>query len=269
MGDWAKLLFDNGTFDDVAIIIGGQHGQEFEEKILKFFDKTLHKKDLVYHVYLCTKNNKTYPVLFNVYGAPAIMDVLTHLADGGCRTTLFIGYAYGGLKNLEIGRVVIPEKSYHFDGVYTPINPERREGTPDQELKTTLEKLFTEHYIPFVNGANISVPAVTFQLPHTTYTQLHASTLEMELSAFLSRAKDIGIRAAGILIVSDNKTSAIADQTKEKMRNDSKIRILQTIIGNIDTFHITPLSKENFSVNTYLSNIINDPKEPQKNIYQK
>ena len=40
----------------------------------------------------------------------------------------------------------------------------------------------------------------------------------MELAACLSRAKDIGIRAVGLLIISDNRTSAINNKEKRKLR---------------------------------------------------
>lgn len=57
----------------------------------------------------------------------------------------------------------------------------------------------------FIEGINISVPAVTFQLPHNNkdYLKIKPTTVEMELAACLSRAKEIGMRAAGTLIISD------------------------------------------------------------------
>ncbi|MFH0936152.1 MAG: hypothetical protein V1815_00545 [Candidatus Woesearchaeota archaeon] len=94
-----------------------------------------------------------------------MVDILTEMHDGGCRTVIFVGYAYGGFKkNLEIGNIIIPIKSYHFEGIYHYIEPDRKISTPNEELMKKLEQLFKNNYIEYINGINISVPAVTFQI---------------------------------------------------------------------------------------------------------
>jgi len=270
MGKWAKSLFGQEKFGDIGILMVGTNGLKFEKEILSFFDEVISSKDLVCHAHLVNKNGVEYPIVFNIYGAPALVDVLTEMHDGGCRTILFVGYAYGGFKNLDVGSVVVPDKSYHFEGIYHPIEPDRKAGFPDEELKKKLERLFNKNKIDFVNGVNISVPAVTFQLPHANeeYKKIQPSTVEMELASCYSRAKDIGIRAVGVLVVSDNRSTSIGDDTKKELRQSSKTKVLKTIIENIDYFKLPPLKIEKeFNIDEHLASIIEDP-EDITNVYR-
>ncbi len=271
MGKWAKNIFGQENIGEIGIVVAGTSLPDFEKSILKMFDKVISSKDLVYHTHLVKKNNRVYPIVFNIYGAPAMIDVLTLMHDGGCRTVIFIGAAYGGFKNLDVGSTVIPNKSYHFDGIYHPIEPDRKFGVPDRELKNKMEELFKKNNIKYVNGTNISVPAVTFQMPHANqeYQKIKPSTVEMELAACYSRAKDIGIRNAGILVISDNRKSSVGDQTKKKLRYSAKIKIFKIIIKNINSFKLSPLKTEKeFSIDKHLASIIEDPND-KTNIYKK
>lgn len=270
MGKWAKDLFGQENFGDIGIVIVGTHGLDFEKKILEFFDEVISSKDSVYHAHLVKKDGVAYPVVLNVYGASAMVDVMTEMHDGGCRIIIFVGYAYGGFKNLDVGSIVIPDKSYHFEGIYHHIEPDRKVSIPNKELKKKLEKLFNKNKIEYVNGINISVPAVTFQLPHANeeYKKIKPLTVEMELAACYSRAKDIGIRAVGILIISDNRSNSIGDQTKKKLRHSAKLKVLKTIIGNIDYFKLPQLKTEKaFNIDKHLASIIEDP-DDVTNVYK-
>jgi len=210
MGKWCKNLLRQETCGKIGIVIAGTSRPEFEKEVLGLCDEVISSKDSVYHAHLVKKNGITLPIIFNIYGAPAMVDVLTEMYDGGCHTVLFLGVAYGGFKNLEVGTIIIPTKAYHFDGLYYAVKLDREVALPDQELKKVLESLFTEQNIKYVEGVNISVPAVTFQLPHNNdlYRKIDPSTVEMELASFFSRAKDIGMRAAASLVISDNRKSS-------------------------------------------------------------
>jgi purine-nucleoside phosphorylase len=270
MGKWAENEFGQSKFSDVGIVIAGINSPEFQSKILSKFDKIIFSKDCAYHTYIAKKNGKFYPVVFNVYGAPAMVDVLAEMHDGGCRNVLFVGYAYGGFKNLNVGSIIIPNKSYHFEGIYHHIEPDRHAGFPDKELKEQLERILNKNKINYANGINISVPSVTFQLPHNNpeYKKINPDTVEMEFASCLSRAKDLGIRAAGALIISDNKGSSIGDKTKREIRHKAKINILNLLIKNIEKFSLPKLKvKKEFSIDEHLASIIEDP-EDKTNIYR-
>ena len=271
MGNWAKTLFGKEKFDEVGIVVAGTISPEFEKNILGFFDKVISSKDAVYHAHLASKKGKEYPIVFNVYGAPAMVDLLTQMHDGGCKTVLFVGSAYGGFKNLDVGSIVLPIKSYHFDGLYHPIEPDRKLDYSDKDLTVKLEKLLKKQKINYSIGTNISVPAVTFQLPHANeeYRKINPSTVEMELAACYSRAKDLGMRSTGLLIISDNRKSSIGDHTKRELRHAAKTLVLKTLIENIDYFKLPELpNHKKFSIDAHLASIIEDP-EDKTNIYRK
>lgn len=273
MGKWAKNMFGRKDFGEIGIVLAGVSSQGIEKKILGFFDKVVSSKDSVYHAHLAEKNRIRYPIVFNIYGAPAMVDALSIMHDGGCRIIIFVGFAYGGFKNLEIGSVVIPNQSYHFEGIYHHIEPDRKAAFPDRDLKKKLEEVFMREGIGYINGVNISVPAVVFQLPHANkeYKMIKPLTLEMELAACYSRAKDIGIRAAGVLIVSDNRRRGLGDTTKERLRlrDSAKIKVLKTVVSNITHFKLPKLPREKeFSIDKYLASVIEDPNDVT-NVYRK
>lgn len=252
MGEKAKQLSGHENFDNIALVITGSHTKETEEKIITFFERIINKKETNYRTYLCQKAGKTYPVIFNAYGASAIIDLVPALKDGGCDTIILIGYADGTLKNLELGKIVIPEISYHYDGVYTVQKPVRKEAKPSQELKTQLHKILYNEQIIFVAGTNISVPAKNLQPPNSDYSMLHASTKELELSSLLTAAKENNIHAAGILVIEENNTFTLPEHIKERMVTESKIRVLKTLIKNIHNLQVSKNKKPQDSLSKYI-----------------
>src|SRR3989344_8819017 len=110
MGSWAKSAFGRGQFNDVGIIVAGTNSLEFEKAILDMFDEVVSSKDRVYHAHLVRKGKGYYPIVTNVYGSPALVDVLTEMHDGGCRTVIFVGYAYGVLKTWRLVLLLFQQK---------------------------------------------------------------------------------------------------------------------------------------------------------------
>ncbi len=269
MGKWAESAFGRDSFGNVGIIVAGTSPPELQKTVLDFFDRTITSNDKVYHTYLAEKNSVIYPIVFNVYGAPAMMDILAEMHDGGCCNVLFVGYAYG-FKNLAVGSIIVANRSYHFDGMYHALKLDRISSTPDRELKKKLEALFTKNKVEYVKGVNISVPAVTFQLPHANkeYQKIRPATLEMELAACISRAKDIGMRTAGVLIISDNRKTSLNDEAKRRLRMAKIKRVLKLIVDNITDLTMPPMRrKKRFGINEHLASIIDDPTD-SLNVYR-
>lgn len=262
MGKWAKSLFGAETFSDTGIIVAGHNPEALENRTLGIFDEAVSNRDSMFHAHLVRKSGKFYPVVFNVYGAPTVIDVLAHMHDGGCRTVLFVGYAFG-FGDSKVGDVIVPSVSYHFDGAYANIDPKKQISSSNTSLKYTLWTFLNSHSVDYSVGVNISVPAVTLQLPHENehYAKIQPSTLEMELASFFSRSKEIGIRAAGILIVSDTRYSTIIEREARKKK---KIEILELLFRNIDAFALPHLNG-NFSVDSCLADIVGG----QDNVYKR
>lgn len=272
MGVWAKLLFGREKFDRVGLILAGTTNPKFEEKVLGLFNVVVSSKDSVYHGHLVKKDGFYYPILTNVYGGPALMDSLAEMYDGGCRNVIFIGYAYAGFKrNLDVGSIVLPTEAYHFDGIYSQLDPSRAVSVPDMELKAKVKEILGNSQIGYIEGKNITVPAVTFQVPHDNerYKKINPLTVEMELASCFSRAKDIGVRSAGILVISDNRSSSIGDETKHQLRMDAKFKVLKCLVNHIGEFDLPNLkTKKKFDINEYLTGIIKYP-EGIANVYKK
>jgi len=149
--------------------------------------------------------------------------------------------------------------------------PSKTFSQPNRELKARLKKVFDKNNVKYNEGINISVPAVTFQLPHDNerYKRINPLTVEMELASCFSRAKDIGIRSAGILVISDNRVSSIGDTSKRKVRHDAKLQVLENVIGNLQKFDLPNLkTKREFDIDEHLASIIESP-EDVTNVYRK
>ena len=271
MGNWAKSIFGRESFDRVGIALAGTTGDIYEKKLLSLFDKVVSSKDRVYHGHLVKKDSMYYPILTNIYGGPAMMDSLTKMYDGGCRNVIFIGYAYAGFKNqLDVGSIVLPTQSYHFDGIYSSLDPSRTISLPNKEFKFKVKGILNKNHINYEGGINISVPAVTFQLPHANekYRKINPVSLEMELSSCFSRARDIGMRAAGILIISDNRISSIGDESKHMIREGSKFKVMECLVNNLKKLDFPNLkTKREFNINEHLASII-ESSEDTRNIYK-
>lgn len=268
MGKWAEKEFGLRKIGKVGIIVAGNISSDVEKRILSYFDKILYTGDHVYHTYIVRKDGERYFIAFNVYGAPAILDLLTLMYDGGCRTVIFTGSAYG-FENLDIGSYVIPKRSYHFDGIYGIFDPNKTISLPDRRLIKKIKQSLERNKIGYFEGDNISVPAVTFQLPHANkrYKKIKPLSLEMELAACFSRCKELGIRTAGILCISDNKKKSIADRSKIKV--SAKKKIIKLIIENLRKFNLPNLkTKRKFDIDEHLASIIEGP-EDVTNVYRK
>lgn len=268
MGKWAKDEFGLGKVGKIGIIVAGNISSNMEKKVLSYFDEILCTGDHVYHTHIVKKNRKRYFIAFNVYGAPAILDLLTLMYDGGCRTVIFMGSAYG-FKDLDIGSYTIPNKAYHFEGFYSIFDPSKTLSIPDKDLIKKVKQILDKNKMKYSEGPNISVPAVTFQLPHANerYKKIKPLSLEMELAACFSRCKEIGIRTAGILWISDSKKKSISKITKKQKL--AKKKIIKTIINHLNYFNLPPLKvKRKFNIDKHLASIIEDP-DDVVNVYKK
>ncbi|MBN2052109.1 hypothetical protein JW756_01280 [Candidatus Woesearchaeota archaeon] len=257
MGSWSKGIFGKEYIGRTGIIVAGTISPYYEKNILKMFEKVLDKKDQVYHAYVVKKGKNIHPLVFNVLGAPAAIDCVSILHDGGCRNLVFVGFAYG-FKN-KVGDAVVPNKSYHFDGIYHALKIDKDFSLPDYELNEKLKQILRKEKNDFFEGINISVPSVTLQPKHKNkdYERIKPTTLEMEYAAFLSWTREIGIRSAGVMIISDTKNDSIGDEGRRKIRREKRESVIASIVKNISDFDLKPLkNSEKFSLDQCLAEIV-------------
>jgi len=269
MGKWAEGMFGKKEFGSVGLVVGGATKPKEEKTILGMFDKVIQSGDRAYHPHLVSLNGKEYAVMTNVYGGPAMMDSLADMYDGGCYNLLFVGYAYG-FKGVKPGDIVIPDRAYHYDGLYHQIIADQEFGEPDTELRALFEKTLKKSGITFLTGRNISVPSVHWQPKHATknYKKIKPTSLEMELAACLSRARDIGVRAVGALIISDTKSESIIDKNRHRKTSGAKLKVIKSIVESWESFDLPRLAvKKPHSVDEHLASIIHDP-DDDTNVYR-
>ncbi len=267
MSDVAEILFGREKVEGCGIVVAGTNNLEFEHLILNLFDEIMYlNQQGIYHTYLGKKECKEYPIMFNVYGAPAMADAVTEMGESGLRNLIFVGYAYGGFSDLEVGSVVVPTRAHHFDGFFSTIDSERRCSYPDLNLRRMLKGVLGQEDIDFYEGVNISVPSVYFQSKHDNeeYAKLKPLTLEMELATCLSVSEIVGVRSAAALVISDNRESRLGDKHEKRMQ--SKFYVLKAVIENLDRFNLESLDMERLSIRERLAEIIHDPND-SRNVY--
>ena len=255
MGRWSKSCFGQENIGEVGLMVAGTTHKDFEDSVLTLFDEVLSGEDEVFHCFAVMKQGVPYSVIFNVYGGPAVLDALAVMHDGGCRNVLFVGLA-AGYGDLQVGDVVVPDESHHLDGLYSCIDPGRKIGRPDTELKDKIIETLRNKGTEYFPGRNVSVPAVSFQPKSPqTWGNVVPDTVEMELAACLSRCDDIGIRAAGALIISDNQEHKFGSKDAEvRVRKAaSKRKVIEALIEKIPYFALPPLpGAEDFDLDKLL-----------------
>lgn len=269
MGDWAKILFGRENIGRTGIVFAGGTKKDVEKEILNTFDEVLFSKEKIYHSHLVRKGKKTYPIIVNLLGAPPMMDVLSMMHEGGCRNIIFIGYAYGGFQDLDVGTFVLPTKAYHYEGLYHVLKLDKRYSLPNQKQRNSIKNLLKKNKISFAEGINISVPSVIIQPQHKNkdYKRIKPLTVEMELAACFSRAKEIGIRSSGILIVSDNKHSSVKETKERNFSRVKMLELLRIIVDNLNKINLKPLkNSDKFNLDKHMAEIIEDPDDPV-NVY--
>lgn len=211
MGDWAKWEFKRDELPENCIMFAGSTPQWQIDKILNQFDEIVFTKHDNYNPYIVKKGDSEFLILFQVYGAAMVADLITILKDGKVNNIYFIGAAYGLLATSLIGDYVIPIKTQCLDGV-TGVIGNIDYVEPDNKLCNELKELLKAEDNCRI-GHSVSVPA-TFWHPDHNKIDSDVIALEMEFSSLCYFSMRTGIKSAGVLVISDTKNKdLLMDQT--------------------------------------------------------
>lgn len=258
VGSWSKKNFLQDTLGETALMFGGFMSQEREQAIVDVFDEVISFQDKIKHCYVVKKDGVSYTLAFNIWGSSMANDTVWHLYDGGVKNIIFLGYAYS-LHNQPVGASFQVHEVTHYDG-------SRPDGTvvlPDSELSEKIQELLGSLQEGKIRS--YAVPSVINQRPHRTYNPA-PDIVEMELGAVYSQAKEIGIRAVGLVVISDNHSHSISKIHPQK--DVAFYELTQKIVHSLPQLNLSALSSwGNASINKYLANVIELPE--RDNVYQK
>lgn len=208
MGAWAEHEFGIKTLPPRAYLFAGTSGAAKIDAVVGSFGKVLFHHHDVYDRYLVSGGDAT--VMFQLYGAPILCDLVTVLKDGNVKEAVFFGYAYGIEEGMCVGDCVVPTQVQTLDGVTVRLGAGAH-CTPDAELTAMIAAVLRKNRIPFRSGKSVSVPA-TFWHGDEREIEPDVIALEMEFAAFCHCARVAGIRAGGLFVISDTKKHGLLDK---------------------------------------------------------
>lgn len=224
MGEWAKKYFDQDDLPKKCYVFAGTSKEKFKQSLLKYFDDVIFHGGGIFEKYIVTKNEVKYLLIFQVFGAPMIIDLVHILKDGGVEQIIFFGSAYGINDKLVVADCVIPIKAQSLDGVLQAVENVNY-STPDENLTHYIINILNLCGEKCIMGKVVSVPSV-FVKPNSMLYDDDLDVLEMETACLFFYTKKLNIKSAGILIVSDtinHKLYHSQERRYEKMLNVFRI----------------------------------------------
>jgi hypothetical protein len=210
MGSWAENEFGSKTLPPRAYLFAGNSTREKIDAVISSFNKVLFHRHDVYERYLVSGEGGHATVMFQLYGAPIMCDLVTVLKDGNVKEAVFFGYAYGIAQSLRVGDCVVPNQVQTLDGVTARLGAGPY-TTPNPKMIETISAVLKQRHIPFQTGKSVSVPATLW---HGDETQIDpdAIALELEFAAFCHCSHAAGITAGGLLVISDTKEQGLLEK---------------------------------------------------------
>ena len=210
MGRWAESEFGVSILPPHAYLFAGSSSRKKIDAILGDFGKVLYHRQDVYDRYLLSGTREDAIVVFQLYGAPIVCDLVSVLKDGNVSEAVFFGYAYGIAGDLRVGDRVLPVLVQTLDGVASKLGAGPY-AAPDAGMTEMISESLRRHGIPFRSGKSVSVPATLWHGDETRIDS-DAIALELEFAAFCHCAHVTGIKAGGLFVISDTKDEGLLDR---------------------------------------------------------
>lgn len=210
MGEYSKAIFERDSLPEICFVFAGAYVSGRKNLVRRSFDEWERVRGSWIKYTYATGNGREYLILFGIYGAALMLEVLHLLNDGGAQTVFFIGSMYS--KNLNVGDIVIPKSIIDKAGIVMIADPHLGEIRPDgvsiKKLTTALDELGIAHYERKI----ASVPSVLHRITHVRDFVENSSDIEgceMELSTFHHFAPRLGLKAHSLLYVWDTPKHGI------------------------------------------------------------
>jgi len=144
-------------------------------------------------------------VLYSCIGAPAAVLALESLISGGAEEIILLGFCGSLCRRARLLDAVIVTEALSDEGTSQHYFPERKEFVPSPDLTESLEQTIRSQGLPLLPGAVVSTDAPYRETPswRDRWLDSGADGVDMETSAVFALAEFRGIRAASLLIVSD------------------------------------------------------------------
>jgi purine-nucleoside phosphorylase len=206
MGRFSEVVFGRRELPERCLIYAGAYLPIRKDWVRSLFDSWQRVQGSWVKFTFSRKSGVEYLVVFNVYGASMILEIVEVLKDGNTKKVFFIG-GLGG-KELPVGTLVLPTRIVDKTGFVTIDNPSKLIVQPDEYRLKRLKDALDNCGEVYVEGEIVSVPCVLHNIEHLrSFVEQEESVLgvECETSTYFHYTQKEKLESYGLLYVSDNK----------------------------------------------------------------
>lgn len=235
MGDYSKAVFRRGELPEIAVIRAGAHFIERAERTLQYFDDVEELRGTWMPYCYGKVNKREVLIVFNVYGAATMLEIIRLLEDGGVKYIGFIGSAFS--KKDPVGQQLLIKTIFDQAGIALLDGVKRIER--QERLVEMQREIFVKENVPYSEVNLVSVPAVMHGIDSVNefIARDEVDALEMELSTFFHFTQQSGIDTFAFVYVSDNPTNPVLQTDRQQIRNDAmklSSKLLRELIDTLE-----------------------------------
>jgi len=206
MGRFSLAVFGRKILPERCMIYAGAYVPARKERIKRLFDKWTFVRGNWLPYAFARKGRKTFLILFNVYGASMMLEVLHHIRDGGVKRVFFIGSMFA--KKLPVGTLVLPTEALDKAGIVSIDSPGNTMPQAGRDSLRETSLSLKRHNLLFKEARIVSVPCVIHgieSIHEFVRKRDDIAGVEMELSTYFHFSRKLRLRSYALIYVSDNQ----------------------------------------------------------------
>jgi purine-nucleoside phosphorylase len=219
VGRFSEVVFGRRELPEGCLIYAGAYLPSRKDWVRNLFDGWKRMRGQWVKFTFARKNGVEYLVVFNVYGASMILEIVQLLKEGNVKRVFFIG-SLGG-KELPVGTLVLPTRVVDKTGFVAIDSSGKQIVQPDEYRLKRLRRALDDSGEVYVEGEIVSVPCVLHNIEHLrSFVEQEEGIIgvECETSTYYHYTQKEKLESYGLLYISDNKKHDIISGGKN-LRN--------------------------------------------------
>jgi purine-nucleoside phosphorylase len=237
MGRLSEAVFGRKDLPSRCLVFPGAYSSMRKEWIRSLFDKWERLQGGLVKYAFAYKGANEYLLVFNIYGASMMLEVIELLKEGETNSVFFIGSV--GSRDLPVGTIVLPTKIFDQTGFVTLDVPAKQILKPNVLMIEKLRAILYRQKVGFVEGKIVSVPCVFHGIDQVSdFIEKTPRILgvECEASTFFHYSNKASLESYALLYVSDNrKNDIISDDEALRSKRKSALTIITRIATEVFT----------------------------------
>ena len=228
MGRLSEAVFGRRKLPERCLIYAGSYMPKRKEWVKSHFGKWQRIRGYWVKYSYARRDSREYLLIFNVYGAAMILEIIQLLKEGGAKKVFFVG-ALGG-KDLPIGTLVLPTRIFDETGFVSADDPNKKIVEPQEDSLKRMKEALDNLGQAYTEGEIVSVPCVLHNIGHIKrFVEENTNILgvEIETSTFYHYTMKENLESYALLYISDNKEHDIISGSKEA--HEARRKALKTI----------------------------------------